>query len=99
MMKLHKTLPAPERPHHLDEKAQWLAGEGAGSWFEIAEAEQDHFKITRYAPDGTSECTGLFTTKISLDLKGAFEVTYPSHCSKVTVLQNKTKIELRLVEP
>ena len=97
MIKLQKTLPAPERPNNLDHRAQWLAGEGAGSWFVIEKAGKDHYRITRHAPDGTSECSGKFSTQGTLDLHGKYEITFPSHCNKVTVLQNRIKIVLRPV--
>jgi hypothetical protein len=40
MKNLNKTLTAPSLPKNLSNKAQWLAGEGAGSWFEINELDE-----------------------------------------------------------
>ena len=44
---LKQTLPEPERPEFLPKKAQWLAGEGAGSWFYI----ENTIRINLKSPD------------------------------------------------
>ena len=82
-------LPVPERPINLNQNAQWLSGEGAGSWFEI-EADQNsknHFRISRYSPSGKTECSSIFKTMLNFDPAIKFEVIYPSHCNEVTIAQ------------
>lgn len=93
-MELPKILPQPERPSNLSEKAQWLAGEGAGSWFMI-EANLNQYEVTRYSPKGIEECKGKFTTNEPFNPDAMFSVTYPSHCLLVSVLQDGIKITLK----
>ena len=89
------TLKAPDKHKAIPLSAVWLSGEGAGSWFYI-EQERMNFNITRFSPNGTEECTGLFKTKQPFDLTQNFEMTYLSHCAEVNVIQNKIKIKLTL---
>lgn len=99
MIKLTKILPAPVRPHHLDTSAQWLAGEGAGSWFIISKLKESSlYEISRFSPKGKLECGSVFISDKMLDLASDYEITYPSHCSTVTVIQNKEVIKFNIVE-
>ena len=85
-------LPAPTKPSNISESAQWLGGEVYGSWFEIIKSE-NQYMITRYSPEGSEECRGLFqiTNGVQIDLTKPFSFGYPSHCRKVTIRQeNKT---------
>jgi hypothetical protein len=93
MIKLPKILPEPALPSHLSSKARWLAGEGAGSWFVIEAGENsEQYKITRFSPEGNIECEGVFSSEKKVNLKKGFEITYPSHCLKVTIIHNKEKV-------
>ena len=96
MASLPKTLPAPERPNSIPENAKWLAGEGAGSWFAIIWKE-DHFLVTRFSPSGDMECAAKMISDGELEVDADFELTYPSHCAKVTVIQNEKTISLLAV--
>lgn len=98
---LGTTLPAPVRQPDIPEDAQWLSGEGAGSWFSLR--FRDVFLIvTRYAPDGTVECKGLFqestggSEKINSSLlqqsKSEFRLDYPSNCKEVTILYQGVRL-------
>jgi hypothetical protein len=93
---LKGTLKAPDKSAILPSNAQWLAGEGAGSWFHI-EGLNEHYKITRYDPEGKIECTGLFynLNDRNLDLKNSFEFIHISHCDKVMIRQNGKTISLK----
>ena len=94
MRTLSKILPAPEKPAHLRPSIKWLSGEGAGSWFDIQENEaNNHFKISRYSPEGFVECSGTFTSEKALDLSSEYKLSYPSHCSVVTVIQEGQEIQ------
>jgi len=91
MIKLPQILPRPDKlPAHLPETVKWLSGEGAGSWFTI-EATGNHlrYQITRFSPTGMIECKDMFQSDKVIYLNRQYELTYPSHCSKVTVIQGK----------
>ena len=55
------TMVAPNKPTNLTENAQWLSGEGAGSWFVISSTTgKEVFFIARFSPEGKLECEGSF---------------------------------------
>ncbi|MBS3915601.1 MAG: hypothetical protein KG003_13990 [Bacteroidetes bacterium] len=83
-----RTLPAPEKKDGIPSHSQWLAGEGAGSWFHI-EKLNELFKITRYSPGGNVECSGLFfhPSEFNFHANDTFRMIYPCHCKIVNVLQ------------
>jgi hypothetical protein len=87
------TLPEPIRPESLPKKAQWLAGEGAGSWFLIEDIlEKSIFKVTRYSPEGKIECEGNFEIADSndnLDLSKPYQFIHLSHCAFVHIKQGE----------
>ncbi len=96
---LKTTLPSPALPSNLPPTAQWLAGEGAGSWFVIEQKTGANFWVGRFDPTGKSECAGVFQCSGNgcLDVHSAFVVTYLSHCQKVTVVQNNKTVILERV--
>ena len=88
---LPPVLPAPLKVEKLPKGVIWLSGEGAGSWFFISESHHENiFLIQRFSPEGVLECEGEFfiENELKFDLNNDYELTYPSHCSKVTVIQN-----------
>ena len=88
MIRLPDTLEKPKLPPNLPASAKWLAGEGAGSWFLIEPAEEAMiFKVSRHAPGGHLECKGNFAARDQFYPDKPFELTYPSHCQKVSVVQ------------
>lgn len=92
---LTATLPAPERHPNIPENAQWLSGEGAGSWF-VFEIENTLLKVTRYSVYGSIECTGLYENKDAIALlknKNLYKITYPSNCKTVSLKVNDTEIK------
>ncbi len=81
------TLPAPKRPPSIPSKAQWLSGEGAGSWFEY-QLDGTIIKMTRYSTKGVVECTGLFENKDALNLlmeAKDVSIAYPSNCLSIVL--------------
>lgn len=86
-------LPSPQKPVHLPDDVQWLSGEGAGSWFSIAEQQQNYI-ISRYSPEGKLECTGFFEQISGESFKKdrQYQFTYLSHCAEVTIEQENRKI-------
>ena len=83
-MKSIETLSAPVKPAFLPESIQWLAGEGAGSWFHIEQKKQGYF-ISRYSPYGILECRSNFVnvTNIKFNINEPFYFFHLSHCSEV----------------
>lgn len=94
---LNKTLAAPNLPSNLTHRAQWLSGEGAGSWFDITEERPGVFRMKRYSDIGEIECNSLFTCTSKLDLSRQYQITYPSHCARVSLIQSGQKIHLDLL--
>ncbi len=84
-------LPEPKRVETIPNQAQWLAGEGAGSWFYITNAENG-FEITRFSPEGKVECTGIFKCKNAepFTIQEPYQFTYLSHCKTVNIIQNSS---------
>ena len=94
MTKPHFTklpLPAPARVENVPIGAQWLAGEGAGSWFYISKAE-NNFEITRFSPEGKIECTGIFICNNAepFTIQEPYQFTHLSHCKTVNIIQNNS---------
>ncbi|MFY0687039.1 MAG: hypothetical protein JXQ90_07740 [Cyclobacteriaceae bacterium] len=87
-MKLGKFDPPIQAPN-VPNKAKWLGGQGAGSWFYIDAVEGLIFNITRFSPDGIIECQRNFElTESGFDINASYKLTYLSHCLEVRVLQN-----------
>ncbi|MFW5753346.1 MAG: DUF6695 family protein [Marinilabiliaceae bacterium] len=93
------TLPQPERHKNIPRHAQWLSGEGAGSWFSLKK-HHDNFHITRFNEWGETECKGFFkkSGNKSFDENAPYQVVHLSHCNKVAIRQNGSKIEFHRIE-
>lgn len=92
---LKGTLPQPKRVQNIPQDAQWLSGEGAGSWFHISFSDK-FSTVDRYSVDGVLECSGEYSgnsLKV-LDRTQAFSITYPSNCKMITLLQGENSITL-----
>lgn len=90
---LKTTLPEPERAINIPADAQWLSGEGCGSWFHIKPFEK-HYQIARYNPQGVLEFVAqYFPNSHTFDPASEFKLAYLSHYEKVVVHQNQQLIE------
>ena len=89
---LKSTLPPPLRNSGIPENAQWLSGEGVGSWFVISYAE-GLLKVTRYSPSGDIECSGLYKNRSTTKdiLVENLNVSYPSNCSLITLKNGSSR--------
>jgi hypothetical protein len=96
---LKQTLVEPIRPSSIPAQAQWLSGEGSGSWF-VIENNSDAFKISRYCPDGFLECQSQFraSNNKAFNIDSPYRVDYLSHCEKVVFIQNKIRIVFERIE-
>jgi hypothetical protein len=98
--KLKGTLNEPVRAALIPQNAQWLAGEGAGSWFYISQLKPGEFMIKRYSPNGNLECAGEFAISNNkpFNIQKPFHFDYLSHCSKVMIIQNEFEIKLTRIK-
>ncbi|NOQ23832.1 MAG: hypothetical protein GQ564_00580 [Bacteroidales bacterium] len=92
---LKSTLQEPEKNPKIPKNAQWLSGEGAGSWFDL-NLKNSKIKLTKYSPEGLIECTGLYENIIN-SLDHDFQITHPSNCKEVTIIKNKKLISLESI--
>lgn len=97
---LKGTLNEPERVSEIPQTAQWLAGEGAGSWFTINQSESGLYLISRFAPDGKLECAGKFiiSNNQQFNINQPYRFDYLSHCQKVTIIQDEIVVKLHKVK-
>lgn len=98
--KLKGTLNEPVRAAGIPHTAQWLSGEGVGSWFTIIQSETDSYSISRFGPKGELECVGKFTISNNqpFNIILPFRFDYLSHCWKVNIKQEGQIIEFRRIE-
>ena len=96
---LKRTLSAPARVTTIPSTAQWLSGEGAGSWFNIIKKNRS-FYISRFGPSGGLECESEFAISSSqnFDINKPYHFGYLSHCRKVIINQNDKNIEFERLE-
>ncbi len=91
---LKTTLQPPPRDSKIPENAQWLSGEGAGSWF-VFEVQKSQLRVTRYSPGGLIECTGQYENQNSHSVlpDSSFRITYPSNCKFVSLANKDTELQ------
>lgn len=95
---LNSTLPQPDRDRNIPIKAQWLSGEGAGSWFEIKPVD-NQILVNRYSPDGLLECSEFFENpSIQPDTFEKFTITYPGNCTVLTLEFGTEMVSLKRVK-
>lgn len=98
---LKQTLPEPKRPDFLPKSAQWLAGEGAGSWFCVENNSKDNlYTVKRFSPKGQLECEGVFeieNKKNSLSLNKPYQFVHLSHCAFVHIKQGAYLLKLNRI--
>ncbi len=98
--KLKGTLPETARPKDIPEFAQWLSGEGSGSWFSIRWKENDKYFISRFGPNGELECEDEFqiSNNQSFNIRIPFQFEHLSHCRNVRIRQEKLLVEFIRIE-
>jgi translation initiation factor 2 beta subunit (eIF-2beta)/eIF-5 len=82
----------PVRFNHLQERAQWLSGIGAGAWFELHDlGHNTQFQFKRISPYGIIDVHDKFVVHdASFDYNLDFEFTHYSNCKFFHVKQNGT---------
>lgn len=89
---LQTTRSAPDQKSEcIPTNAQWLSGEGDGSWFTIETASEGTFMITRFSTKGKIECQSIFDCispkPFAIDLPYSF--VHLSHCKETRIQQNE----------
>jgi len=86
-------LEQPLQPSSLPNSSQWLAGQGAGSWFWMGKTNtENQFQIKRFSSIGVLECDLIFECNESgFSISKPFEFTYLSHCASCTIIQDNLK--------
>jgi len=89
------TLPAPGRELKIPESAQWLSGEGAGSWYHL-EYSRQLTTVSRYSPDGLIESVWQFEPlpTESLPQSKMLTITYPTDARGISLKNGKGIIRL-----
>jgi hypothetical protein len=90
---LNETFPSPKRHSNVPESAQWLSGEGYGSWYDIS-MDGSTIELNEYGPGGEHESKALFSAHQNLLVDNHVTITYPSNCRVLTVIQNDRKIQM-----
>ena len=85
-VQLRGTLAQPSKHPNIPSNAQWLSGEGAGSWFSFRFKETS-LEVTRYSPNGVVECDGIYESGIPGMNQSIqhLKIAYPSDCNKITL--------------
>lgn len=93
--------PEPDRPEHLPEHAQWLAGKDSGQWFVIDENDVDKrlYRIRRYGMDGVVQFDRLFITdQVGFISNKTYEFTHLSHGRYCSISQNNKLFRFTLLQ-
>ncbi len=87
------TIYPPELPSTVPDYAQWLLGQGAGTWFSITStAVQHQYNIKRYKPNGDLDCDRIFNVENNgsiFDTNQPYQFIPVSHCAKCRIVQNE----------
>lgn len=88
---LSVTLNRPKQHSKIPDSAQWLSGEGAGSWYTFNNIDKS-IEVTRYSPEGNTECFGLFKAVDNYEMPDVsqLKITYPSNCAEVSLKSNNS---------
>ncbi|TVR85633.1 MAG: hypothetical protein EA411_12525 [Saprospirales bacterium] len=87
---LKETIRKPKRPPIVPSHAQWLSGEGAGSWYQLDQLTEGLFELHRFDPTGKPEGRAILKSnnEENPNLNQAWQITHLSNCHRVTITQN-----------
>jgi len=87
------TIFPPELPDSIPQNAQWLSGQGVGTWFYIEPTIiSNEYRIQRFTPEGVMDCNRIFKIEennVGFDINQPYQFTHISHCSKCRIIQNE----------
>jgi hypothetical protein len=97
---LHQVLEAPQRYAAIPSSAKWLAGEGAGSWYDIKPVGS-FFHCRRFDEKGRIEFSSVFEIEGNgfIDFQYDYVFGYPSHFQKITLIQKNKIFILKNIGP
>lgn len=91
----------PEKPKNLPKNAQWLSGQGAGTWFTIEEEGHNQYRIKRFTPTGEIDCNRIFQLEDNsthFDIEESYQFTHVSHCAKCRIEQRGIVFTFHYIE-
>lgn len=94
---LNSTLPAPKRHPDIPPHAQWLSGEGAGSWF-VINPLHNGFEVHRFAPSGKKECSSFYegnNYKKLFSKRSGYAIAHPGNCRKITIKTGNLRVSFQ----
>ena len=93
---LDQVLKAPNKHVAIPAEAFWLAGEGAGSWYEI-KSMGSFFYCRRFDEKGRIEFSSVYEIEgyEFINLQYGFSFGYPSHYQIITLVQKNKKYTLK----
>lgn len=93
---LKETVPMPKRHSNIPISAQWLSGEGYGSWYEV-KIHNNSVQLIEFSPFGIIESKSHFSFNgSSFNSQEPFSVTYPSNCKVLSIKQNDKYFKFNL---
>jgi hypothetical protein len=90
---LGETFPAPERHPNVPEDAQWLSGEGYGSWYAVS-TNGDILELIEYGPQGKFESRAFFKMVVQFQPTETYRITYPSNCKILSIKQKERLLQM-----
>jgi hypothetical protein len=93
---LNEVLEPPKRHQAIPSSAKWMAGEGAGSWYDIRSVGA-FFYCRRFDEHGRIEFSSVFEIEGNdfILLQYGFSIGYPSHFQRIVLLQNNKNYILK----
>ena len=89
------------KPLMIPVTSQWLAGQGAGSWFNIESTSiVNQYRISRFDPLGNVEFGAIFTKNETIDfcIDCPYAFTYLSHYKVCHIIQHGEVIKFLNIE-
>ena len=87
------TIFPPKLPNSIPKNAQWLSGQGVGTWFSIEPTNKENeYLIQRFTPEGEINCNRIFRIEensLAFDIHQPYQFTHISHCAKCRIIQNE----------
>ena len=88
---LNETFPQPVKHINIPQNAQWLSGEGYGSWYAI-NVINEVIHLSKFSPKGVKEhSTQFIADSLSVDFSKPYSIAYPTNNLVLTIIQQDEK--------